>query len=107
MYVFLNILTILFAIVGVIILFKAIGDFHLYSQSLRVLENLQKQETRQYRIDVAKEVVESHKEDTIFTVKLGVGFILWPLGLMYVIYCLFRKDGPMSQYYTDFKTLFH
>lgn len=107
MIVFLNILTILFAIIGVIILFKAIGDFHLYSQSLRVLENLQKREATAYSITTAKANTESHKEDTIFTVKLGVGFILWPLGLMYVIYYLFRKDGPMSQYYTDFKTLFH
>ena len=107
MIVFLNILSILFAILGFIVLLKAIGDFHLYSQSLRVLENLQKKEAKQYRIDVAKEAVESQKEDTIFTVKLGVGFILWPLGLMYVIYYLFRKDGPMSQYYADFKTLFH
>lgn len=107
MIVFLNILTILFAIIGFIVLLKAIGDFHLYCQSLRILENLQKQETRQYRIDVTKEAVESHKEDTIFTAKLGVGLILWPLGLMYVIYYLFRKDGPMSQYYKDLKTLFH
>lgn len=107
MIAFLNILTILCAIAGVITLFLAFGDLHVYSRALRELEDLQEQGVTAFRIKLAKEGVENCKKDTIFTAKLGVGFILWPLGLMYVIYYLFRKDGAMSQYYTAFKTLFH
>lgn len=107
MITFLQILTVACAFLGVLTLFMAIGDFHVYRKSLRELEDLQEQGSPAYRIDRAKEEVESNKEETIFTAKVGVGLILWPLGLLFVIYHLFRKDGPMTQYYADFKTLFH
>lgn len=107
MIVFLYTLTILCTIAGVITLFMAFGDFYLYSRALREFEDLQEHGATVYRIKLAEAGVETCKEDTIFTAKLGAGIILWPLGLMYVIYYLFRRDGSMSQYYKDFKTLFH
>lgn len=91
-------------VITVLPLIHALAEFSVYRRYLKVLED---PDANSFKKRTAETNIQAQKESTVRSVKLFLGFLFWPIGLPYWLYTLFKKDGAMTRFYQDAKTLFH
>ena len=101
MYIFFSVVTVLTTLLSMVLLLVFITDFSKYREARRGLED-----SMGFRREYHQRRLEESREETLFSAKLFLLVLFWPIGLLYAIYHLFKKDGPAEKFFEDAKSLF-
>lgn len=101
MFIFFIVVTVLTTLVSILLLVLLFSYFSSYREAKRDLEG-----TTEYRRKYHQQRVDESREDTLFSAKLYLLVLFWPIGLLYAVYHLFKKNGPAEKFYEDAKSLF-
>lgn len=101
MFIFFSVVTILTTLLSILFLVVLCADFSKYREAKRRLED-----STEYRRENNQRKVDESREETLYSAKLYLLVLFWPVGLLYAVYHLFKKNGPVEKFFEDAKSLF-
>lgn len=101
MLIFFSVVTILTTLLSILFFLDLCSEFSVYRRRREGLESYAGLQREHYQ-----RRLEESREETLYSAKLYLLVLFWPVGLLYAVYHLFKKNGPVEKFFEDAKSLF-